>query len=141
MKNKLILYVFFLVFLLIETSCDKSNCKNTNVIFDKYSPETEVYKKELVEELSKIDKSKLTYWLDAYQEKNGLKYIQVSIQGDTLCAKIILVIKNSKKGIEEIIKNKGVGYVGAELKNLEFLTYLDYIKTEFIFKKISRIVD
>lgn len=141
MKKKLRFCGNVLAILLLFVSCDRPKCKNTNVIFDQYSPETKEYKDELVKQLSKRDKSKLTYWLDAYQEKNGSKYIQVSIQDNTLCAKIILEIKDSQKGIEGIIKNKGAGYIGAELINLEFKTFQDSSKTEFVFTEISLIVD
>ncbi|WP_293894389.1 hypothetical protein, partial [Flavobacterium sp.] len=66
-------------------SCDRPVCKNKNLIFDKYSPETKEYKIELIKQFAKVDKSKLTYWMDTYQEENNTKYINVHIQGDGLC--------------------------------------------------------
>ena len=51
-------------------SCDRPVCKNTNAIFDKYSPDTKEYNDELVKQLAKVDKSKLTYWMDTYQKDN-----------------------------------------------------------------------
>ena len=38
------------------TGCDRPGCKNTNPIFDKYSPQTKEYKDELV--IYKIDTDK-----------------------------------------------------------------------------------
>jgi hypothetical protein len=122
-------------------SCDRQVCKNTNPIFDKYSPSQKEYKDELIEELSKVEKSKLTYWMDTYQEENQSKYIHAFIQGDGLCAKIILTLNGENKGIEELIKNKGMGYRGAELENLIFEIKQDSTTTEFIFREIGGIID
>jgi len=60
------LTVFYLLTFIV--SCDRPACNNTNSIFDKYSPETKIYKDELVKQLSNIDKSRLSYWMDSYQE-------------------------------------------------------------------------
>ena len=127
--------------LLFVSSCDRTVCKNTNPIFDKYSPDTKEYKDELVKQLSIVDNSKLTYWIDTYQDSNNLQYIHARIQGDGLCAKIILTLRDSDKGIEGILKNKGESYSGAELKDLKFNIKQDSISTEFIFKEISGIAD
>jgi hypothetical protein len=122
-------------------SCDKPVCKNTNTVFDKYSPVSKEYKDELVRQMARVDKSKLTYWIDNYQEDNHLQYILAQIQGDGLCAKIVLVVNDSEKGIEGIIKSKGIGYRGAELEDLKFSIKQDSTSTEFVFQEISGIVD
>ena len=122
-------------------SCVRPVCKNTNAIFDKYSPDTKEYNDELVKQLAKVDKSKLTYWMDTYQKDNNSQYIHAHIQGDGLCAKIVLVVNDADKGIEGIIKNKGVGYSGAELKDLKFDIKQDSTSTKFVFQSISDIGD
>lgn len=122
-------------------SCDRPVCKNTNPIFDKYSPDAKEYKDELAKQLTTVDRSKLTYWMDTYQENNDAKLINVHIQGDGLCAKIVLTINDSDKGIEGIIKTKGMGYRGAELEDLKFDIKQDSTSTEFVFQEISGIVD
>lgn len=128
-------------FLTVVTSCDKPECKNTNTIFENYSPYTKEYKDEIVNQLAKVDKSKLTYWMDSYQEKNNSQYIHAHIQGDGLCAKIIITLKGMDKGIEGIINSKGMGYSGAELEDLKFEIQQDSVSTEFVFQEISGIVD
>jgi hypothetical protein len=122
-------------------SCDRPICKNTNTIFDNFTPDRKEYKDELVKELEKIDKTKLTFWMENYQEIGKSQFIYVNIQGDGLCAKIVLTIESSKKGIEGILKNKGDGYIGAELENLKFEIRKDSMLTEFVFKEIIAIVD
>ncbi|MEQ1665520.1 MAG: hypothetical protein ABL927_09120 [Bdellovibrionales bacterium] len=135
---KTLTVLFMLTFIV---SCDRPVCKNTNTIFDKYSPDTKEYKDELVIQLAKVDKSKLTYWMDTYQEVNNSKYIYAHIQGDGLCAKIVLTVNGSDKGIDGILKTKGMGYRGAELEDLKFEIKQDSTSTKFVFQEISGIVD
>ena len=79
--------------------------------------------------------------MDTYQEESNAQSILVHIQGDGLCAKILLDVKNSQRGIEGILKNKGAGYQGAELEDLKFDIEQDSLSTEFIFREISGIID
>ena len=94
-----------------------------------------------MKQLAKVNKSKLTYWMDTYQKDNNSQYIHAHIQGDELCAKIVLVVNGSDKGIEGIIKNKGMGYSGAELEDLKFDIKQDSTSTKFVFQSISDIGD
>lgn len=139
-KNILKSVTFFCLFIII-VGCNRPKCNNTNPIFNKFLPDTKEYKDELVTELEKVDKTKLTYWMDNYQEIGNSQFIFINIQGDGLCAKIVLTIDSSKKGIELLIKNKGDGYIGAELKNLKFNIKKESMSTEFIFEEISGIID
>ena len=128
-------------FLIFIVSCDRPICKNTNPIFDKFSADRKEYKDELAKVLEKIDKTKLKYLMENYQEIGKSQFIYVNIQGDGLCAKMFLTIESSKKGIEGILKNKGDGYIGAELENLKFKIKTESTSTEFIFEEVSRIID
>ncbi len=141
MTNTIIKTLTAFCFLTLIASCDRTECKNTNSIFEKYSPETKEYKDELINQLAKVDKSKLTYWMDTYQENNNSQYVHAQIQGDGLCAKIVLTLNGVNKGIEGIIKSKGMGYRGAELEDLKFDIKQDSTTTEFVFQEISGIVD
>lgn len=141
MKKYFIKTISVFYFLLLIVSCDRPECNNTNPIFNKYSPETKIYKDELVKELKKVENSKLTYWMDSYQEINNSKFIYVHIQGDGLCAKIMLTIDSSEIGIEEMLEKKGLTYSGAELENLKFDIKKDNKSTAFIFREVSGIID
>ena len=127
--------------LIFVVSCDRPQCKNTNPVFDKFSPNEKEYKDELVRQLKSVDNSKLSYWLDKYQEDDGLQYLHVFIQGDGLCAKGIVTIKKWDDKLEGIHKAKGMGYSGAELTNLKFDIYQDSSKTELIYQNLDGIVD
>ena len=90
-KNLIKIITAFSIFIFI-VSCDRTKCTNTNVIFDKFTPETKEYKDELLKQISKVDKTKLTYWMKSYQENDNSQSINVNIQGDSLCAVIALKI-------------------------------------------------
>ncbi len=57
------------------------------------NPATEPYKEELAKQLNLVDQSKLSYWLAEYQEKDGQEYLYCFVQGDGVCAKIMLTVK------------------------------------------------
>ncbi len=141
MENYFIKTITTFSFLIFIVSCDKPECKNTNFIFDKFNPNTKEYKDELIKQIEKVDKTKLTYWMKSYHENDNYQFINVNVQGDSLCAEIVLKITSSKIGIERILKNKGKGYIGAKLKNLKFKIQKDCVSTEFIFEEISEIID
>ena len=141
MEKNLIKIITAFSVLIFIVSCDRPVCKNTNVIFDKFTPETKEYKDELIKQIAKVDKTKLTYWMKSYQENDNLQSINVNIQGENLCAVIVLKISSSENGIEGILKNKGKGYIGAELKNLKFEIEKDSATTEFVFEEIGGIID
>ncbi len=65
MKYKLV-YKILVLLLICLTSCDRPNCKNKNPILETNAPNSKKYKDELVNQLNKVDQSKLTYWLQKY---------------------------------------------------------------------------
>src|SRR5690606_9051156 len=127
-------------FLTLTASCERPECKNTNIIFEKYSPEAKQHRDELVNQLAKADKSQLTYWMDSYKEKDNSPCLHAHIQGGDLCAKISLTIQDEGSVIEEIIKSTGMGHRGAELADLAFDIKQTSERAEFIFRGISGIV-
>jgi hypothetical protein len=138
MKVKSILILSTLIIFL--ASCDRPDCKNTNSVFDSNGLETNVYKQELIQEMDRIGKNNLTYWLSSYTEQNEKEFITVNIQGDGLCAKGLLQV-NDWKNIEGIKRTKGVSYRGAQLKGLTFDIITNGESIDFIYNSIERIVD
>ena len=139
MKYKLV-YPISVLLLLCLISCDRPECKNENPIFEVYEPNSKKYKDELVNQLNRIDKSKLTYWLQKYDEQNGKETLYFNIQGDGLCAILHLTIKNWNK-LEDVREKKGVGRRGAEFTNLKFQINQDSISTDFIYVTYDRLID
>ena len=140
MTNNLIKILTTFCLFIFVASCDRPECKNTNPVFDKYSPETKEYKDELIKQLKLIDNSKLTYWFDKYQKDNEHEYIYINIQGDGLCAKSMVTVKQWDK-LAGIQKTEGKGYSGAKLKNFKFEIYQDSTKTELVYKSVDAIID
>src|SRR5688572_249259 len=103
-------------FQILAVRCDRPVCENANPLFDKYSPNTKEYNDELVNQLARVDRSNLSYWMDIYHEDKTSQCILADVQGDGLCAKIVLVVNDSYKGIERLFENRGVGYRGPSLK-------------------------
>lgn len=137
-KNKIILSLFGLA--LILSACDRPVCKNTNPVFDKYSPDSDEYKSELIKQLGIVDKTKLTYWFSQYVESVGKELLFFHIQGDGLCAMLVLNVDNWSK-LEELRQKKGVSFRGAEFINLKFEIVQDSLNTEFKFLDFERIID
>lgn len=126
---------------IVITSCDRPECSNTNPVFDKFSPESQEYKAELAKQLALVDTSKLSYWMESFQEVEGAEYIHANVQGDDLCAVMVLSLRGSTVGIEGIPESKGKGFSGSELKDIEFDVVQDSGRTEFIFHSISGLID
>ena len=141
MKYKLIKNLLLFCLFAFITSCEKPKCLNTNPVFDKYSPEEKQYKDELIKQLKLVDKSKLIYTFNRFQEDDSLQYFHISIRGEGLCAKGIITIKKWDDKLESIMKSKGMGYSGAIFKNLRFDFYQDSLKTELIYKSLDGISD
>ena len=129
-----------LVFVLGFISCDRPNCTNTNQVFESNNPESKHYKDELVKQLKNIDQTKLRYWLQKYEERNGKEFLHFNIQSDGLCAIIVLRMSTWEK-LENLRKKKGASYRGAEFVNLKFETQTNDSSTEFIYKSFDRIID
>lgn len=140
MKMKTSLLIVLSIIILVITSCDRPKCENKNPIFDEFNIDSEKYKLELLNQINKYGKENLTYWLDSYLEDNGKEYIIVNIQNNYLCAKGMIRVKDWSK-LKGIKRTKGIGYIGAKLKGLSFIIDKDSLKTEFIYKDITRIVD
>ena len=130
----------FIVLTTLFFACDRPVCKNTNPLFDEYSPESKEYKAELIKQLKILDKSKLTYWFKEYIESNGQESLLFHIQGDGLCAIIEINVEQWGK-LEKLKQKKGVSFRGAEFRNLKFDIIQDSANIKFIFRDFDRIID
>ena len=149
MKNHILLLITALIIL---TSCNiRPRCTNTNPIFDTYSPDSKIYKDELIKEIKKNHKSKLRYWLKEYAERDGEELIYFYIQSDSLCAIIEINMNPVKRaqmartkydGRKEKHSVIGKTRTGIEFRGLMFDIVKDSSKTAFIYRDyISREFD
>lgn len=139
MKYKLV-YIFLVLVSACLISCDRPKCNNKNIIFETYEPSSKKYKDELVNQLNRIDRSKLTYWLQKYDEYDGKESLYFNIQGDGLCAILHLTVKNWNK-LEDVREKKGVGRRGAEFTNLKFQINQDSVSTDFMYITYDNLID
>lgn len=130
---------FFILSTAILFSCQNTKYNNTNPVFDKYPAESEEYKSELLEVIKA--NNNLKYYLDSYDEMNGNHYLNVSVQGDNTCAKAVIWIRNTDRKLNGIIKNKGMGYSGSELKDLQIGIVPDTKKIQFVYNGFDKVID
>ena len=130
----------FVYVLVLGTSCDRPECKNTNSILSTNSDQSMEYRKELLKEISRIGIENLDYWFSDYSELEGKEYITVYVQGNGLCAKATILV-NDWTNIEGIRRTKGKGYHGAKLIGLTFDAKTTEETIEFIYKGVDRILD
>jgi hypothetical protein len=131
-----------LLLLGLSVSCSRTKCTTTNPVFAKYAPETEEYQTELAKQLHTADTTKLRYWFDHYSEKDGIGYMHIYIQGKDLCAKgYVAVTDATDEALQPIIRNKGIGYHDAELRNLKLEITDKPGIIKLVYKSIDGIID
>jgi len=145
MKKALPFFYLILTLTLLISSCASPECRSTNKILNEHSPDETIYKDELIRQLKREEPSQLRYWLGAYwiQREKGApmsESILVHVKGREVCADMILNIKGSKKGIEQVIDKQMMGYKGAGVENLEYDLIQDSAHTEFVFRQASGII-
>lgn len=126
--------------IMLITSCNRPLCNNANSVFDTFSPEAKEYKQALASQLQSPGNKVVSYWFDKYEVKDNKDYIMVYVQGEDLCAKGLILVKDWKK-LEGIRRTQGRGYEGAELKGLQLDITTDSAGTELILKDVTSIID
>ncbi len=127
---------FFLLILAIGllTSCGRHTCKNTDPIFDNYRPTDQEYKAELVRQIRLEDPAKLHYWIDRYTEINKKPFMSVNVQGEGLCATMMIDLKNPNK-LKHFKNVRGLSYSGTEIRGLQYYTDSTTGVCNFIFEE------
>jgi hypothetical protein len=139
MTSKLVSLILCAAAYLFMNSCDMPECRNSNPIFDNFSPDAKEYRSELAKHISHIGAKNLSYWHDKYVKKGGAEYIVVYIQGKDLCAKGEIQV--SDWGKISGMRREVSGYHGAKLQGLDFEVILDSTETNFLFKDTDRVID
>ncbi|MCB9174476.1 MAG: hypothetical protein H6589_07690 [Flavobacteriales bacterium] len=90
------------------------DCKNTNKIFNEYSPNTLEYNTELIRLLKKTESLETSYWLGGYLDP---EHISIFIQNDSICTIALITInahklKNDGGFLTHLMQVNGVSYNG-----------------------------
>lgn len=127
--------------LIIAVSCGKTETKKKGYDFENNDPKSATYKEELANYIKTANKDNLSYYFDAYTQKDGQHYLDINIEGD-INAKAVVKVNKPEGELAEIIKvNNGQSYYGAEFKNLQLDFVKDSLTSEFIYISSDDIVD
>ncbi|OIQ21464.1 MAG: hypothetical protein BM557_04225 [Flavobacterium sp. MedPE-SWcel] len=121
-------------------SCQSVECNNTNAIFDNNQPNEQVYKDELAKQVIPQQED-FVYTVEGYEEKDEKRYLNVAIQGDSICAIASLLVKDTNTTIEHLLQVKAKGYHNTELEGLKFTVEKDGNNTELVYNSIDHLVD
>jgi hypothetical protein len=127
--------------LLALLACGRPHYNNTNPVFEENLPASPIYKNELAQLLEQQDKDDISYWFKSYEERNSKTYLQFYVQSDSLCAVADVEVRQWDDKLADIKRTKGMGYVGAEITDLEFVVEKAGADTEFVYQSLSRIID
>ena len=119
-----------------------SSCKSvdSNKVFLTLDPSSTQYKNELIKEFLHKGTKNLTFNFEGLKAVDGKDYMEVAISGNGIQAQSLVLVNNWNK-LEGIKRTKGMGYHGAELKDLQ----LDIVNTNgepsFVYRDLAKIID
>ena len=133
---------FLLSFIMVCVlqSCNRRECANTNPVFNEYQPGDIAYKDEVIEKIMGTEDG-FRYIVTGYEEEGDKQYLNVAIQGDSICAEVSLLLLKTDHVIKHLTEVKGLGYHHAELKGLKFTIIENHTSTEFVYIGAERIID
>ncbi|WP_276134441.1 hypothetical protein [Polluticoccus soli] len=132
-----VIILFLVIFI---SSCDRPECKNTNPIIAQQPFHTTEYKTELASLIKEKGAENLDYWLAYYYRQDGKDYATVYVQGDGVCAIMLMDITHGQ-GWQNFKKAQGVSYNGARLIDLHYRIEQNGLQTNFVFEKMRMILD
>jgi hypothetical protein len=122
---------------LATVSCRPAIQRN---IFAGMDPASKEYKQKLAKQIESRDAGELTFTFNQYVSDKGKDYIDISIDGKAVHASSLVLVNDWAK-LEGIKRTKGIGYSGAELKNLKMELINPDTNPTFIYKDVDKIVD
>ena len=124
--------------LIVATSCTH-NSKNS--IFEKFKPSSAEYKQELAKQLQSLNADDLTFLFNNYVVIDGKEYLDILIKGSGIDAQGLVLVNSWDKKIQGIKATKGMGYSGAELKNLKIAVIDNNANANLLYKEVGKIID
>jgi hypothetical protein len=101
------------------SSCgDAPPCTNSNTVLASKSDQTPHYKNVLADRLRAASKKELTYHYEGYQKQGNKETIFVNVYGDSLCARMQLLVNDWSKLAG--VRRETSGYRGAEIRGLQY---------------------
>lgn len=133
MKTLILAPALLLAFAISSCSSDIENLAELD-------PASKEYKQELAK-LMEERGDKLTYTFNKYVQVDGKDYMDITIDGRGGLHANSLVQVNDWSKLEGIKRTKGIGYSGAELKNLKVSITNPDTRPTLVFRDLDRIID
>jgi hypothetical protein len=142
MNNKFIQRLALSIFCAINLiACNLPECNNTNPIFNANSPESKIYKDELVRVLQNEDLSKVLYFVNGYSEEQNHRQMFVKVKSENICAILVLDLNKYGEELHQFVKVKGMSYGDAEIRDLKFKIVKNQNSTNFIYESLDGFID
>ncbi len=133
-------YSIFSFLILLTFSFIACNSSNKKDVLADLEPSSKQYKQELARQLKMSSAHEFTFTLNQYLKINGKDYLDINIRGQNLRAGCLVLIDNWNK-LEAIKQSSGMGYGGAELKNLQLNIVNAHTDPIFIYKDLDKVSD
>jgi len=122
-------------------SCDRPECASTNSVYTRFSPDSEEYCRELIDDLEKINRAELRFWFNSYKEIGSQEpELWFNVQGGDLCAIMVMKVADWTK-LQHLRACKGESYRGAEFQNLRYTMIHDKGRVCFVLLDFECILD
>lgn len=134
------LYLFIFILACCFLSCGRPECRNANSVIAQYPFHSTEYKAELARLIKEKGAENLNYWLAYYYHQDGKDYTTVYVQGEGVCAMMLLDITHGK-GWKEYKEAEGAAYNGAQIIGLKYRIEQTGLQTDFVFEEMKMILD
>jgi hypothetical protein len=133
-------YTSFFTVILVALAITSCNLGKTRNVFEGMDPSSKEYKQKLADQIEGRSTSDLTFTLNSYVNHHGKDYLDISIDGKGIHATSLVLVNDWTK-LEGIKRTKGIGYSGAEMKNLKLAVLSPDTNPIFVYKDVDKIVD
>lgn len=100
-------------------SCGKTECHNTNPVFESNPPASAPYKKELARLITAAKPGDISFYLKGYTDTDTTDYLLLDVTGKDFCATATVALAGNDAAAGQLRETKGKGYTGAELEGLK----------------------
>lgn len=80
------------------------------------------------------------YWLNKHEEIAGQDHLYFNVQGEDLCAQMVLTAQEWHK-LQPVITAKAVSYRGVQFTDLRYEIKSEASSTQFLFMDFGSIID
>lgn len=132
-------YLMFCALLFLILGGCKQNALSGKSISSEVPTSSKKYSSNLLDALDSRNSKKYVFHFSGYKQLHKKEYINVKISGNGLNSEIPVLVRQWHK-LEQLKQTRGIGYNGAELRELSLTPVNDSI-AKFEYKSIGSIID